>query len=173
MPGSDHYSFSKKRIPAVHFFTGFHGDYHTQTDHADKIEYDRMAKIGRFGLRLLALTADRSPRMAYTAAGGRRSLGVEVEDLDADGAKKAGLPAGEGGLTIMKVNEETAASRAGVKVGDVLVEFNGKKFPLEDPVDMLRSELKSVKDGIEVPLTVIRDGKRMELKAVWGLKKTF
>jgi hypothetical protein len=172
LPGSDHYSFSKKRIPAVHFFTGFHGDYHTQSDHADKIDYDRMAKIGRFGLRLLALTADRVPRMAYTAPSGRKTLGVDAEDLDEDAAAALSLPAGEGGLKIMKVNEDSAGARAGMKLGDILVEFNGKKFPLEDPVALLRKELKDVKDGDEVPLVVIRDGKRTTLKAVWGKKKT-
>jgi hypothetical protein len=168
MPGSDHYSFARRKIPAVHFFTGFHGDYHCQTDHADKIEYERMAKIGRFGLRLLALTADRVPRLAYTGPAGPRLLGIEAEEITEEEAGTLSLPEGEGGLRIEKVSPESAAARAGVKEGDILVAFNGKNLPLEDPLVMLRKELKTVKDGIKVPISVIREGKRVDLHALWG-----
>lgn len=167
-PGSDHYSFARRKIPAVHFFTGFHGDYHCQTDHADKIEYERMAKIGRFGLRLLALTADRAPRMAYTGPAGPRLLGIEAEEITEEEAGKLSLADGEGGLRIEKVSADSAAAVAGVKEGDILVAFNGKNLPLEDPLVMLRKELKAVKDGVKVPLSVIREGKRVELHALWG-----
>lgn len=171
MAGSDHYSFAKKRIPAVHFFTGFHEDYHCQTDHADRIDYDRMAKIGKFGLRLLALAADRTPRMAYTGSSGMRTLGVQTEELDEEGAVELALPPGRGGLRIMKVSEESAAERAGVREGDVLVEFNGKALELDVPLVTLRKELRAVKDGVDVPLAVLRDGKRVEMTATWGKKK--
>ena len=171
MAGSDHYQFARKRIPAVHFFTGFHEDYHCQTDHADKIDYDRMVKIGKFGLRLLALTADRIPRMAYTGSSGVRTLGVQTEDLDEEGAAELALPADQGGVRVTKVSEESAAERAGVKEGDVLVEFNGKTLSLDMPLSTLRKELKAVKDGVDVPLVVLRDGKRVELTATWGKKK--
>ena len=172
MAGSDHYSFARKRIPAVHFFTGFHEDYHRQTDHAEKIDFDRMAKIGKFGLRLLAITADRTPRMEYTGSSSR-VFGVEAENLDEDAAADLKLPEGEGGLKIMKVSADSAAAGAGVKEGDVIVSFNGKTFDLDDPLSTLRKELKAVKDGVEVPVVVLRDGKRVELKAVWGKKKSY
>lgn len=44
---SDHYNFAKKGIPAIFFFNGTHEDYHRPSDTADKIEYDKMAKIGQ------------------------------------------------------------------------------------------------------------------------------
>lgn len=170
MPGSDHFSFASKRIPAVHFFTGFHGDYHCQTDHPDKIDYDRMAKIGRFGVRLLALAADRTPRMAFTggAGAGGRTFGVQQEELTGEEAKDLGLAAGEGGMRVTSVNAGSVAERAGVKEGDVLLEFNGKKFPLEEPRERFREEMRMVKDGVKVPLVVLRGGRRVPLEAVWG-----
>ena len=167
MPGSDHFSFSKMKIPAVHFFTGFHADYHCQSDHPEKIDYDRMAKIGRFGVRLLALTADRVPRIEYS---GPKTLGVETEALDDDEAEELSLPEGEGGLRIAKVKPETAAALAGMREGDVLVQFNGKKLDRDNPLKTLRTELKAVKNGVDVPLVVIRDGKKVTLTAVWGRK---
>lgn len=39
---SDSYSFYKKGIPAIHFFSGFHSDYHKPTDTADKIDYENL-----------------------------------------------------------------------------------------------------------------------------------
>jgi len=37
---SDQYSFYKKNIPAIFFFTGLHSDYHQSTDTPEKINYD-------------------------------------------------------------------------------------------------------------------------------------
>lgn len=51
--GSDHYNFYKKDIPFMFFFSGFHDDYHQLTDHADKINYQKAARIAR----LVFLTA--------------------------------------------------------------------------------------------------------------------
>ena len=39
---SDNYSFYKKGIPAIQFFSGLHSDYHKPTDTADKIDYENL-----------------------------------------------------------------------------------------------------------------------------------
>lgn len=44
---SDHYNFAKNGIPSIFFFNGTHDDYHQATDTVDKINFDKMAKIGR------------------------------------------------------------------------------------------------------------------------------
>jgi hypothetical protein len=49
---SDHYPFAAKGVPALWWFTGFHPDYHQTTDTADRIDYEKMAKI----LRLAFIT---------------------------------------------------------------------------------------------------------------------
>jgi hypothetical protein len=46
---SDHYSYAAKGIPVVFFTTGLHPDYHANTDSADKINYEKMARISRLG----------------------------------------------------------------------------------------------------------------------------
>ena len=166
LPYSDHFPFAAKRVPAIHFFTGFHDDYHTQADHVERIEFDHMTKISRFGLRLASIVAD-GPRMSYTGSGSR-TLGVDAEEVNDEGAKTLELGEGEGGIRIRGVNEDSVASIAGIKKGDVIVSIKGKKLPRIDPLAMLRSELKTVKDGVDVPIVVLRDGKPVELKAVWG-----
>jgi hypothetical protein len=50
---SDQFPFVLHNIPAFWWFTGFHPDYHHTTDTAEKINYEKMAKI----LRLAYLTA--------------------------------------------------------------------------------------------------------------------
>jgi hypothetical protein len=44
---SDHYSYAAKGIPIVFFTTGLHGDYHHNTDSVEKINYEKMARIGQ------------------------------------------------------------------------------------------------------------------------------
>jgi len=170
MPGSDHYSFARKKVPAVHFFTGFHEDYHCQSDHAERIDFANMEKIGRFGLRLLVLVADLDRRMEFSTPKPPRRLGIETEELARERATELGLPAEEGGIAITDVREDSVAFNAGMREGDVLVEFQGKKFPAKDPVGALRAQIETVKDDVDVPLVVIRDGKRVSLAARWAGK---
>ncbi|QNF33239.1 M28 family peptidase [Adhaeribacter swui] len=44
---SDHYNFAKHKIPVAFYFNGVHDDYHQETDEVDKIEFDKIEKIGR------------------------------------------------------------------------------------------------------------------------------
>ena len=42
---SDHYSYAAKGIPIIFFTTGLHPDYHANTDHVSKIEFDKMTRV--------------------------------------------------------------------------------------------------------------------------------
>lgn len=44
---SDHYNFAVKGIPSVFFFNGTHADYHQASDTVDKINFEKMERIGR------------------------------------------------------------------------------------------------------------------------------
>ena len=44
---SDQWSFFKKGIPALFFFTGFHLDYHKASDTPEKINFNKMEKISK------------------------------------------------------------------------------------------------------------------------------
>ncbi|CUU38510.1 MAG: M28 family peptidase [Fimbriimonadales bacterium] len=61
---SDHVNFVRKGIPAIFFFTGLHEDYHRPSDHPDKIDYEKMARITRTILGLLWELADSSEKPA-------------------------------------------------------------------------------------------------------------
>ena len=44
---SDHYNFAVKGIPSIFYFNGTHADYHQASDTVDKINFEKMERIGR------------------------------------------------------------------------------------------------------------------------------
>jgi len=44
---SDHFNFAAKEIPAIFFFAGLHEDYHRPSDHVEKIDADKAARVAR------------------------------------------------------------------------------------------------------------------------------
>jgi serine protease Do len=78
--------------------------------------------------------------------------------MPADYAKELGLPR-PGGAEVQRVTRNSPASRAGVQVGDVIIEFNGK--PVDDK-DLV-SVVAGTKPGATVPMRVVRDGKTLTL----------
>lgn len=44
---SDHYNFAEKGIPSIFFFNGTHADYHQASDTIEKINFEKMERIGR------------------------------------------------------------------------------------------------------------------------------
>jgi hypothetical protein len=49
---SDQLSFIQRGIPAVFFTTGDHEDYHRQSDRAERIDYDKLARIARLAFHV-------------------------------------------------------------------------------------------------------------------------
>jgi serine protease Do len=94
----------------------------------------------------------------------RGYLGVSLQDLTPELVDAFKLKARSGGL-VADVIPGSPAAKAGVKSGDVLTEFNGKK--IEDSRH-LKLTVANVAPGTEVPVTVLRDGKSTELKVKVG-----
>ncbi|MEM1055017.1 MAG: M28 family peptidase [Bacteroidota bacterium] len=65
---SDHWNFGKQGIPFIFYFTGTHEDYHGVGDSADKIDYERLARISRliFGTAWHAANTDARPQVSGT-----------------------------------------------------------------------------------------------------------
>jgi serine protease Do len=96
----------------------------------------------------------------------RGRLGVSVSRYamtDSD-AKDLGLPQPEGAL-VSSLDADGPAKVAGVKVGDVIVEFNGKAVKNSDD---LVSMVTHTTPGTTVPLKIFRDKKPMTLNAKVG-----
>ena len=66
---SDHWNFGKHEIPFIFFFTGTHDDYHGEDDEPEKIEYERMARIGQLIFATTWQIANQDDRPAVSGAG--------------------------------------------------------------------------------------------------------
>ncbi len=60
---SDHYSFASKGIPAIFFFNGTHEDYHRTSDTVEKINFQKMEKLGRHFFHTAWELANRAERI--------------------------------------------------------------------------------------------------------------
>jgi serine protease Do len=94
----------------------------------------------------------------------RGYLGIYLQDITTDLKEAMNLPSLEGVL-VSDVIDGTPASRAGMKAGDVILEFDGKKV-----VDMasFRILVASTEVGKQVKLKVYRDGNEKQLKVTIG-----
>ncbi len=89
----------------------------------------------------------------------RGYLAMLPQDLDPDLAKALGLQ-GQKGALVGDVTPGGPADQAGLKRGDVIVSFDGKK--VEDAND-LRNLVAAASPGSKAEIGVIRDGKSLDL----------
>jgi serine protease Do len=90
----------------------------------------------------------------------RARMGVMIQPMTQELALQFGLKAREGVL-VGGVNDDSPAAKAGLKTGDVIVEFAGKK--VNTPQELQESVEESPL-GRQVTVAVLRDGKQTELK---------
>jgi C-terminal processing protease CtpA/Prc len=98
------------------------------------------------------------PLVAALAGGGPR-LGVQVRDIGKEDLAKLKLTT-QSGVVIDEVLSESAAQKAGVKAGDVVVQFDGENVRGAQQFTRL---VRETAEGRAVKMAVIRDGKRMDL----------
>jgi serine protease Do len=87
-------------------------------------------------------------------------LGVTIQEITPELSQKFGLKTAKGAL-IGDVAKGSPAEKAGIKRGDIILEFNGKKV---DDVGNLRNMVAQSKVGAQIPLTLMRAGKEYALK---------
>jgi serine protease Do len=85
-------------------------------------------------------------------------LGLELAPVTPELARRLRLPDGEGGAIVMRVERNSAASRAGVAPQDVLLEVNQQ--PVNSMSD-LRRVLQGIQSGDTVFLLVWRNGQEV------------
>jgi serine protease Do len=91
----------------------------------------------------------------------RGSIGyLGVEKLTPELADDLGLKEASGAL-VARMSQTSEAYRAGIQPGDVIVAFNG--HPVDDPSQLSRMVMDA-KVGSTATLTVVRNGRRIEVK---------
>lgn len=94
----------------------------------------------------------------------RGFIGVMIQKLDEDLAKSFKYE-GTSGALVSEVTTDSPAFKAGIREGDILIEFNGQ--PINDPAQ-LRNVVGKTRPDSEVSCKIFREGKNRELKVVVG-----
>lgn len=94
----------------------------------------------------------------------RGYLGVGIQDVDEALAESFGLDK-SGGVLITDVQEDTPASKAGIKGQDIIVKLGD--IELKDTQD-LRNRIAQTVPGTDIVLHLMRDGKPIELQVTIG-----
>jgi serine protease Do len=108
-----------------------------------------VARAQASDLRQLVLGSD-----APFISGSQGYLGVELADIDTDKAQALKLKETRGAL-ITLIDHDAPAGQIGLKVNDVVIQFNGQNV---ESADHLRRMLKEIQAGRKVSIEVVRDG---------------
>lgn len=165
---SDHSSFFAKDVPVLHFFTNTHADYHRATDDAPLVNAAGAARVVALAEGVIRAIDARDARLTFVrsstppaVAGARATQGSNVylgsiPDMAATDGK---------GLRLTGVRGGSPADSAGLKAGDIVVEFDGKTVTdLQSYSDALYAR----RPGDEVEVVVVRGAERLRLRVRLG-----
>jgi hypothetical protein len=153
---SDHTSFYYEGVPALHFFTGQHEDYHKPSDDVDKVNFPGLASVTKYIIALIGELED-DPKLEYqetqdstqmVRSDFKVTLGV-MPDYLYDGR----------GMRIDGVRPDRPAANAGLVKGDVVLKMGD--FDIADMMGYMEA-LGGFSPGQKIMVTIERDGKEVE-----------
>lgn len=129
---SDHAAFQSRQIPVIFFHTGLTPTYHTPDDDFETINLEGMFDTINLSERFIksVLAMPERPKLAEGAGATRRPPRVSI------GAMLSSVEGGEG-AQVDEVADDSLAAKAGLKVGDVIVEVAGEKITTRRDVTRL------------------------------------
>jgi len=107
----------------------------------------------------IEMAVDVANQIKETGTVSRGWLGVLIQEVTRELAESFGMETPHGAL-VAKVLDDSPAAAAGLEVGDVIVEFNGKQVVRSSGLPPLVGRAKV---GKEARVVVIRDRKRQEI----------
>jgi hypothetical protein len=167
---SDQTSFHAKGVPVLHFFSGTHPQYHTPEDDASLVNAEGIGLVARLVARVavdLANAPERPPLVLAHArptatGGGEGGYGPWLGTVPAFG----GPPVH--GVRLQAVRPGSPAEAAGLRGGDVIVEFGGA--PIAN-LEEFAALLFGARAGERVEIVVERGGARVPTSAVLGQRR--
>jgi aminopeptidase YwaD len=153
---SDHTSFYLQGVPAIHYFTGTHADYHKPTDTEEKVNYVGMLRV-RDHIIALIETLDTRGKIAFT----------KTEDVNTEAAPRFKVTLGVvpdymydgNGMRIDGVTEGRPAAEAGFKTGDIVIRIG--EIDVSDMMSYMKA-LSMYEKGQKAMVVVLRGGERIE-----------
>jgi len=169
---SDHASFHAAQIPALFFTTGAHEAYHTPDDRAETLTPDGAARVLDLVADVTLALANAAEKPAFAAVAASSHPPPPSGEGGGYGPYLGTVPAfgvaDVRGAKIAAVRPDSPAERAGLRAGDVIVEFAGSPVA---SLEEFSSLLFSQREGAEVALVVQRGAERVETRAVLGRRR--
>jgi serine protease Do len=81
-------------------------------------------------------------------------LGVGIQEIDANRARALKLPE-EAGVEVTRIAPDSPAEKAGIKTGDVIIQYNGERV---EGMDQFSRMVRETPAGHEVKIGIIRNG---------------
>jgi hypothetical protein len=159
--GSDHQTFLKREIPAVHLFSGLHEDYHKPSDDLERFEVEGARRVVVLGLELLRRIQS-VEALAWVepatdeADAPQRSAGWSVRFGSVPDYAYEGK-----GLLLSGTSGGSPAEKAGLLKGDVVVQVG--EVEVENIYDFMHA-LQIYKPGDVVLTKYVRDGEEREVR---------
>lgn len=196
---SDHWPFYVDDVPSLLIHTGLHGDYHRPSDDFEKLNIAGIQKTAAYMLDVICRAADAESLPEFRPASRSESasmrsqretplaplpprLGLRwlwipnAEGKIPDESRKASDAESQhsGTMRVTEVTAGSAADKAGIKVGDLIVAADGQPLPVESylPAAVLSAQ-ESIKleivRGEESPQTidVALDGQPSSIGFSW------
>ncbi len=146
----------------------------------DRLEMRVAALADRLSREAASLFQDARPVIVEDGEGDQDSnvrgsmhgpawLGIRMEEVTPEKAKDLKLPA-ERGVLVTRVEENSPAAKAGVKVNDVITEFDGQRV---EGAMALQRMVREVPAGRSVSIAVWRDGSAQTLRAELTARRGF
>jgi len=110
----------------------------------------------------------RSVSNVYVATPGSTSyVGVFLAEIDGERAKALKLKE-ERGVEVTKVEEDSPAAKAGLRAGDVVLDYNGQRV---EGIEQFRRFVRETPAGRDVKVTLSRDGNTQNVVVRVGARK--
>jgi Tol biopolymer transport system component len=161
-------SFYTKNVPVLNFFSGAHEDYHRPTDTADKLNYKDLERITKFTRDVIVDLAQSRARPDLAKVESRGQVGGGRETLRTYLGTIPDYTTEVKGVKLGGVRGGSPAEKAGLRGGDVIVEFAGQK--ITNIYDYTYA-LDAAKIGRSTRMVVERDGRRVTLEVTPEARK--
>jgi len=152
-------SFNQAGVPSVNFFTGSHGEYHRPADRADLINYEDLERVVDLGALLAQKIAGLEKRPDFVKVARAPQQGGSRDTVRVFTGTIPDYSGQVEGLLLSGVVEGGPAEEAGLRGGDVIVEFAGRKI---GNIYDYTYALDVVKVGEPVAIVYLREGERRE-----------
>lgn len=167
---SDHASFYDRGIPVLHFFTGFHPEYHRPGDDVSLLNISGMRRIARMMTDLIRLI-DAHPTRPRMTSVDEASILANLGDAgaitarDRENGPRLGVVLDETelpeGVLIKQILKFSPAEQAGLRPGDIILKLNGETV---QSIEQLQQVINSLERGRQLKIEFDRRGTRREIE---------